>query len=138
MRIRAMLCFALFAATTAHAQEPPKILSVTPLTGPASGGTVVEILGSGFTDDCGAPITCLQSEVLFGGVPATDTNVVSGTRIIAITPPHFPGEYEVTYAGSNGARARFASAFTFTGPVPEAQFERLLLPLFTPPVRGAF
>jgi hypothetical protein len=134
--MRLTLLLALAFASTALAQET-KILSVTPSTGPTSGGTEVTIAGIGFTNAC-PPITCLPPEVRFGGVPARETRIVNETTVVAITPAHFPGTFDVTYTGRNFAEARLQNAFTFVGEVPQDAFARVLLPIFTPPVRGAF
>ena len=129
------LLFALTLTTAALAQ--PKILSVTPSTGPATGGTQVTVMGEGFLFSCG-PITCPPSEIRFNGVRARETHTVSDTTIVAVTPEHFPGTVDVTLAHSSLNEVTLANAFTFTGPMPETAFARVLLPIFTPPVRGAF
>lgn len=127
--------FALTLTTAALAQ--PKILSVTPSTGPTTGGTRVTVMGEGFLFNCG-PITCPPNEIRFGGVAARETRVLDDTQITAVTPEHFPGTVDVTLAHSSLNEVTLANAFTFTGPVPETAFARVLLPIFTPPVRGAF
>jgi type II secretory pathway pseudopilin PulG len=53
-------------------------ISISPDSGPAAGGTMVTITGSGFT----APLS-----VSFGGAPATSVNIVSATQITATSPP---------------------------------------------------
>ena len=53
------------------------IISLDPTFGPEAGGTVVTIIGSGFTGSTG---------VTFGGAPGTDFEVVSDTQIIVTTP----------------------------------------------------
>jgi plastocyanin len=55
----------------------PAIASVSPATGPTSGGTLVTIIGSGFT----SPTT-----VLFGSVAARNVTVVSPSMITAVAP----------------------------------------------------
>lgn len=56
--------------------SPPTVGKVTPARGPASGGTTVTIIGTGFTK---------VTEVSFGGVPARKFSVRSATRIVAVT-----------------------------------------------------
>ena len=56
----------------------PYVASVTPSTGPVSGGTPVTITGSGFNR---------VTDVLFGGAKATNVKVHSATLITAKTPP---------------------------------------------------
>ncbi len=55
----------------------PVIASLTPPSGPISGNTSVEILGTNFTSG---------SSVSFGTQPATSVSVVSSTEIIAVSP----------------------------------------------------
>ena len=62
----------------------PVILSISPTSGPAAGGTVVLITGVGF-DLSG-------TEVLFGSNPATDVSDVSETLITCLSPPGPAGE----------------------------------------------
>lgn len=103
--------------------------TVTPASGPAAGGTEVTIDGvGGFWE---------YDFVYFGVVPAASTRRVDADTIIAVTPPHVPAtvpvllwEYDIF--------VNTAQTFTFTGEVPPAAFERLLLPIFMPPVPGAF
>ena len=60
---------------------PPKIVSIEPTTGPATGMTPVLIYGTGFTN---------ASQVLFGSTPATsfivNTTLTPGTQITAYSP----------------------------------------------------
>lgn len=56
---------------------PPSVVEVTPLTGPDTGGTSIVITGTGF----GA-----GAKVFVGDEEATEVNVVSATRITAVTP----------------------------------------------------
>ncbi len=59
--------------------EPvPSVTSISPTTGPATGGTTVEIKGTGFV--AGASVS-------FGGTASPDTTVVSPTEIRAVSPP---------------------------------------------------
>lgn len=58
-------------------QAPPRVTSVTPVTGPDTGGTSLVILGSGF----GA-----GARVFLGEVEATEVAVESATRITAVAP----------------------------------------------------
>jgi hypothetical protein len=70
----------------------PTIESVSPISGPSSGGTRVTILGSNFATGC---------EVRFDGQPATDVVVSSSSSLQATTPPNFPGESTVSVNGSS-------------------------------------
>jgi len=72
---------------------PPVIGSLTPTSGPATGGTPVTITGSGFTGTTG---------VTFGGTPGTAFTVVDDTTITVTTPAHAPGATDVVVQGPNG------------------------------------
>ena len=66
------------------------LLSVTPNTGPSSGGTSVTIKGTGF-QTVGAGTT----RVFFGGAAATNVVVVNSTTITATTPARAPGAVDI-------------------------------------------
>ncbi|MGK8522633.1 IPT/TIG domain-containing protein [Nocardia asteroides] len=69
----------------------PTLVSVTPGTGPVTGGTVVTITGTGFTGATG---------VFFGFLPAVSFTVNSDTQITAVTPIGFgPAPITVTAPG---------------------------------------
>ncbi|MFI9412935.1 IPT/TIG domain-containing protein [Nocardia gamkensis] len=70
----------------------PTLISVTPNTGPVTGGTAVTITGTGFTGATG---------VFFGFLPAVSFTVNSDTQITAITPVGF-GPVPVTVTGPGG------------------------------------
>lgn len=116
--------FALSIGTTAVAQN----FTMTPTSGPTSGGTEVTIKGE-FGE--------WPYAVHFGSAVATETRRVDANTLVARTPAHLPGVSEVRifeydlFLGTD-------LTFTFTGDVPEERFERVLLPVFTPPVQGAF
>jgi hypothetical protein len=104
-------------------------------TGPTSGGTTVTIRGTGF-ESCPICSPPIPPAVYFGGVFANTVGGESDTTLVVETPPHLPLTVDVTVEQWNG-NARKQDAFTYTGPVTNA-YERVLLPLFTPPVEGAF
>jgi hypothetical protein len=100
--------------------------TITPSRGPVTGGTQVTIKGSFGEWPYG---------VIFGdtSVPATR---VDATTLTATTPAHLPGEVNVTiFEYDIGLLTGLK--FTFEGE-PEDAFERLLLPVFTEPIAGAF
>jgi len=85
----------------------PVVASVTPATGPASGGSPVTITGFGFTGTGSAT-------VLFGGGAAADVAVVSDTTITAVTPSASAGTVTVTVKNAGKASAPSAgSHFTY-------------------------
>ncbi|BDH09222.1 IPT/TIG domain-containing protein [Streptomyces hygroscopicus] len=81
----------------------PVLTCIAPGQGPAAGGTVVTITGTGLT---GATVT-------FNGVPATAVSVnPAGTQITATTPPGSPGTAAVTVT-TPGGTATLACCFTY-------------------------
>ena len=91
---------------------PPVVSSVTPNTGPFSGGTSVGITGTGFTG---------ATAVQFGDINATAFSVNSDTSITAISPGG-PGTVDVVVTGPRGASfIRVVDRFTYSSsmtPVP--------------------
>ena len=66
---------------------PVVVSSVSPSNGPAAGGTVVTIAGSGFTG---------ATAVKFGSVAASSFSVTSDAQITATSPAAAPGSVDVT------------------------------------------
>jgi hypothetical protein len=126
---RLMIFATLFTCISLAAA--PAITSVRPTTGPTSGGTVVTITGSGFSS--------AQSPRVSFGPETLDAvaTVVNATTLTATTPPSLPGTFDVTVLQRDGY-ATVSNAFTYVGPVPEAAYERILVPLLIPPAAGAF
>lgn len=121
---------ALFVALNASAE--PVLTSVSPSSGPAAGGTAVTIKGTGF----GTCVICsppLPPAVYFAGVPAASVTLVDATTIVAVTPPMLSLTVDVTLFQFDGS-SFLPQAFTFTG---QTGYEPVLLPIFSPPVRGA-
>jgi hypothetical protein len=119
------LLFAL-AAPAAFAQI--EITSITPSSGPSTGGTVVTLKGD---------FSAWPYYVYFGAVPAVSSERTDNNTIVAVTPPHLPGVAPINVFDYDMVVGTTAT-FTFTGEVPEEHYERILVPLLTPPVFGAF
>jgi hypothetical protein len=82
---------------------PPTATSITPLVGPAAGGTPFTIIGSNLTG----------ASVSFGGTPATSIVVnVDGTVLTGVTPAHVAGTLVVTVT-TPGGTVTVPGAFTF-------------------------
>ena len=91
-------------AFSAVSGPAPTVSSVTPNTGPTTGGTAVTITGSNFA----AGVT-----VAFGGVAATNVGVLSATEITATSPAGTAGATAVTVTNPGGQSGSLPSAFTY-------------------------
>jgi hypothetical protein len=90
---------------TYGAPPPPHITSVTPNSGPNTGGTPVTIQGSGLTG---------ATAVAFGTIPAASYAVVSDTKITATSPAGANGAVDITVTTSAGKSAMStADRFTY-------------------------
>jgi sugar lactone lactonase YvrE len=87
---------------------PPTVASVTPATGPAAGGTMVTILGTGF-------LNAGRTRVAFGATNAASVTVLSPNKLVAITPASTAGVSDVTVTTPAGT-ATLPAAFTFLPP----------------------
>ena len=131
-RVIACLLLILPAVVTSAA---PVITSVTPNTSPVAGGIHVTIRGNGFSlcIICSPPV---PPRVSFGLTPAASVSLIDTQTLDVVTPAHLPGTFSVTVGEFDGM-ATATDAFTFSGDPTEA-FERILLPIYLPPVQGAF
>jgi hypothetical protein len=87
----------------------PMISSVSPPSASAAGGTIIAINGSNFH--------CDPPTILFGGIPATQTQVQSSSRVFALLPPNptitVPTAVSVTVTQLSGTITA-PGAFTYT------------------------
>ncbi|MGH9848895.1 MAG: M36 family metallopeptidase, partial [Blastocatellia bacterium] len=83
----------------------PVITGVTPAFGPPAGGTRVTILGANFTETDDTTVT-------FDNLPAGSVNVVSGSVITAVAPPHAAGAATVSVRNRQGA-VSLVKGFTY-------------------------
>ncbi len=80
----------------------PTLTTLTPSRGPATGGTVVSLSGTGFQSDTPGPNT-----VLFGSTPATNVVVVNDTTLTCTTPGGTPAALvDVSLQNANGTAVR--------------------------------
>ncbi len=86
----------------------PTIASVNPGNGPIGGGTVITIVGTGFTG---------ASAVTIGGVNALGFTVASDTTLTVTTAAHAAGVVDVTVTTANGTGVG-AGLFTYVAPAP--------------------
>lgn len=122
----AALLLSVLVALPRFAHEIP--YSITPGSGPTAGGTEVTVKGN-FGQ---WPYT-----VFFGDTAAKDTRRVDEHTLVATTPAQLPGRVEVRVFEYDLFLAT-GLVFEFVGDPPAGAFDRFLLPVFTPPVRGAF
>ncbi|MCU0722747.1 MAG: IPT/TIG domain-containing protein [Planctomycetes bacterium] len=89
------------------AGRPPSLASVSPASGPAAGGTTLELAGSGF--ETGAAVA-------IGGVPARAVAFVRPDRLRCETPPGKPGPVAVSVLFPDGRKAVLLNAFRYESP----------------------
>ena len=78
--------------------------SISPISGPAAGGTTVTISGSDFQTGV---------SVNFGGLGATSVSLVNSSTLVAVTPVHSSGSVTVTVTNGSGTSATLPSGFMF-------------------------
>ena len=87
----------------------PTLVSITPVSGSFTGGSGVELTGTGFQDN-----TPGVNAVTFGGVAATNVVVVSDTTLTCDTPAGAAASVvDIAVSNLNGA-AMVAMAYTYT------------------------
>jgi hypothetical protein len=82
----------------------PSVTSISPNSGPVTGGNTVTILGSGFQS--GATVT-------FGGIAALSVTIVGSTEVQAVTPVSPAGTVSVAVKNTDSQSGTLASAFTY-------------------------
>jgi len=87
--------------------DAPKIAFVSPPTGSSTGGNVIQIGGSGFSDSTGEPPT-----VMIGGQLLGNARIITGGRITGIVPAHMAGPVDVSVTTEYGTGAR-VNAYTY-------------------------
>jgi hypothetical protein len=88
-----------------YVDQPPRVVMlVRPASGAMSGGTKVTIAGTGFAPD---------ARVIFGGKKATEVEVVSSTKITAITPAGDLGLVDVGVRNPGAPPATLVEGFEF-------------------------
>jgi subtilisin family serine protease len=92
-------------------EDRPTVTAVSPVRGPASGGTAVTIAGSNFKS--GATVT-------FSGAAAGSVSVVSSNQITCVTPASFPATVDVTVRNSDGQTGTLLRAFTYESDITSA------------------
>ncbi|GGM16822.1 IPT/TIG domain-containing protein [Dactylosporangium sucinum] len=86
----------------------PTIVSVSPATGPAQGGSTISVTGTNLPTAAGAMTASV------GGTPMTILTQ-SATNFTAVTPPHAPGaNFSISITLTNGPTYEGKNLFTFT------------------------
>lgn len=95
----------------------PTVISVSPNTGPTTGGTVVAISGTNFTG---------TTSVKFGSSNATSFTVISATQINAIAPRGSLGTIDVTVTTPSGTSAISpADQYSYAVPADSVNLRKL-------------
>ena len=100
------------AATAAvgAAARVPTVTGVSPASGPVTGGTVVTVTGTGFTQ---------VRKASFGGTAGSALTVVSATKLKVKSPAHTSGTIDVRVATASGTSA-ISAADRFRYGIPPA------------------
>ncbi|OKI47235.1 phage tail tube protein [Micromonospora sp. CB01531] len=88
------------AIVNPNASPLPVVAALAPTTGPAAGGTLVEIRGRKLTG---------ATAVTFGGTPATSFRPVSDTLIVAVAPAKAASTVDVVVTTPGGTSANTAA-----------------------------
>lgn len=83
----------------------PTVTSITPTSGPTTGGQSVTVSGTGFQPD---------ATLSFGGVSATGVSAVSSTTLTAITPAHPSGVTDVIVTNPGNQVGTLTAGYTFS------------------------
>jgi phosphatidylserine/phosphatidylglycerophosphate/cardiolipin synthase-like enzyme len=94
---------------TYNSPPAPTVTSVSPNTGPTSGGTAVTITGTNFV---------ASATVTLGGTAATNVVVTNSTTITATTPAHAAGAVNVVVTNTDNQSGTLANGFTYQTPPP--------------------
>ena|GEM_PF-1791313 len=92
-------------------QPTPIVTSLSPTSGPTSGGTNISITGTNFD-------TVNGSTVDIGGTPCASVTLVSPTLLTCVTNASAAGAYNITVTNNDGdlQTGNLVSAFTFIAP----------------------
>jgi IPT/TIG domain len=106
----------------------PVITSIAPISGPAAGGTIVTLTGTGFTG---------ALAVGFGPTDASALSVMSDTTMVAVSPPG-TGTVDVTVVTPNGRSAvSAADQFGYAGGTSSASASYYVDPALTSQIVGS-
>jgi hypothetical protein len=125
---RLILLAALVLALPLFAGTDEQHCTIDPASGPSSGGNTVTVRCNWLGD--------WPYAVVFGSVGAVTTERTAPDTLVAVAPEHLPGTVEIRIFEYD-IYIPAGVTYTFVGETPVAM-ERFLLPIFLPPVQGAF
>jgi hypothetical protein len=96
----------------------PSINSITPVSGPLTGGQRVTIKGSGFQN---------TTMVSFGGLPGINIQALNDATLVVTSPPHGEGKVDVAVSASDVALAPEGYTYTCWTTVPIYLFIMIIL-----------
>jgi hypothetical protein len=105
----------VFPAGFTNLAPTPQITSLTPGSGPCSGGSLVTVSGSGFMP---------ESRVTIGGNAASEVVFLDHHMLSLTTPPGFHGLAAVTVVNPGPVSGTLINGFAYTGtntPTPQVQ-----------------
>ena len=97
-------------AVTATVVAAPSVTSLSPSTGPTTGGTQVTLTGTGFSTTAGA------TAVEFGTTAATGVSCASTTTCVAVSPPGSGSVPVTAIVGGVQSYAGAGTLFTYESP----------------------
>ncbi len=98
--------FLALCALAACKDDPPRILSISPGTGPQGGGTTISVEGLNFDP---------KSQLFVGGAPCGNVSLVSSGSLTGTTPStNILGAVDVTVKNDDGQRDKIRNGFTYT------------------------
>jgi YVTN family beta-propeller protein len=102
------------AADQYNYENGPVVTSISPSSGPTTGGTTVTIVGSNFTG---------ATAVTFGSTAAESFDVVADAEITAESPDGSAGTVDITVTTPDGTSVTSsADQYTFVAPPPSTNF----------------
>jgi hypothetical protein len=106
-----------FTLTVTESVGRPTVTSVSPKSGPTTGGTTITITGTGFT--AGSTVLIGQGHGAGTGAVTATVQTQTPTSLTAVTPPGKKGTWNVYVRTPNGTSAAVnADLFTYLLPRP--------------------
>jgi hypothetical protein len=97
----------------------PRPLTLTPSSGPASGGARITVAGGVFSS---------TATVTFDGVPATGVTATGAAELAVIVPPHALGAVDVIITSGDGRVVRCPACYTYVTAPAAAAFPLSVAP----------